>query len=67
MNTKEKNFISAVVYLHDDGDRAVAFCRTVASELDAHFAQYDWWSWMMPVPMTPWPACGNGAASRLPR
>ena len=25
MNTKEKNFISAVVYLHDDGDRAVAF------------------------------------------
>ena len=41
MNTKEKNFISAVIYLHDDGDRAVAFCRTVASELDAHFAQYE--------------------------
>ena len=41
MNTKEKNFISAVVYLHNDGDRAVAFCRAVASELDAHFAQYE--------------------------
>ena len=41
MNTKEKNFISAVIYLHDDGDRAVAFCRAVASELDAHFAQYE--------------------------
>ena len=41
MNTKEKNFISAVIYLHDDGDRAVAFCRTVAYELDAHFAQYE--------------------------
>ena len=41
MNTKEKNFISAVIYLHDDGDRAVAFCSAVASELDAHFAQYE--------------------------
>ena len=41
MNTKEKNFVSAVVYLHNDGDRAVAFCRAVASELDAHFAQYE--------------------------
>ena len=41
MNTKEKNFISAVVYLHNDGARGVEFCRTVAAQLDAHFAQYE--------------------------
>ena len=41
MNTKEKNFISAVVYLHNDGARAAEFCRAVAAELDAHFAQYE--------------------------
>lgn len=41
MNTKEKNFISAVVYLHNDGARAAEFCRTVAAELNAHFAQYE--------------------------
>ena len=41
MNTKEKNFISAVIYLHNDGARATEFCRTVAAELDAHFAQYE--------------------------
>ena len=41
MNTKEKNFISAVVYLHNDGARAAKFCRAVAAELDAHFAQYE--------------------------
>ena len=41
INNKEKNFISAVVYLHNDGARAVEFCRTVAAELDSHFAQYE--------------------------
>ena len=41
VNNKEKNFISAVVYLHNDGARAVEFCRAVAAELDAHFAQYE--------------------------
>ena len=41
MNTKEKNFVSAVVYLHNDGARAVEFCRTAAAELAAHFAQYE--------------------------
>ena len=41
MNTKEKNFISAVVYLHNDGARAAEFCRAVAAELDARFAQYE--------------------------
>ena len=32
VNNKEKNFISAVVYLHNDGARAVEFCRAVAAE-----------------------------------
>lgn len=41
MNTKEKNFVSAVIYLHNDGDRAVTFCRTVAARLAEHFAQYE--------------------------
>ena len=41
MNTKEKNFVSAVVYLHNDGPRAVEFCRAAAAELAAHFAQYE--------------------------
>lgn len=41
MNTKEKNFISAVIYLHNDGERAVTFCKAVAAELEAHFAQYE--------------------------
>ena len=41
VNTKEKNFVSAVVYLHNDGARAVTFCRTLAAELDSHFAQYE--------------------------
>ena len=41
INNKEKNFISAVVYLHNDGARAVEFCRAVAAELDSHFAQYE--------------------------
>lgn len=41
MNTKEKNFISAVVYLHNDGARATEFCRAVAAQLEEHFAQYE--------------------------
>ena len=41
MNTKEKNFVSAVVYLHNDGARATDFCKAVAAQLEAHFAQYE--------------------------
>ena len=41
MMLKDYNFISAVVYLHNDGARAVEFCRTVAAELDANFKQYE--------------------------
>lgn len=41
MNTKEKNFVSAVVYLHNDGARAAEFCAAVAARLAEHFAQYE--------------------------
>ena len=37
MMLKDNNFISAVVYLHNDGARAVEFCRTEAAELDATY------------------------------
>ena len=42
MMLKDNNFISAVVYLHNDGARAVEFCRTVAAELDAGAHWFDW-------------------------
>ena len=38
---KEKNFISAVVYLHNDGVRAVKFFKLLTEQLDAHFEQYE--------------------------
>lgn len=38
---KEKNFISAVVYLHNDGARAVPFFQMLKAQLDAHFEQYE--------------------------
>ena len=41
MTNKEKNFISAVVYLHNDGARAVEFFRSLAEVLDAAFEQYE--------------------------
>lgn len=41
VNAKEKNFVSAVVYLHNDGPRGVEFCQAVAAQLDANFAQYE--------------------------
>lgn len=41
MTNKEKNFVSAVVYLHNDGPRAAAFFAMLAAELEAHFDQYE--------------------------
>lgn len=41
MTNKEKNFVSAVVYLHNDGPRAAAFFKMLAAELEAHFDQYE--------------------------
>ena len=41
MTNKEKNFVSAVVYLHNDGARAAEFCAMLVRELDARFDQYE--------------------------
>lgn len=41
ITSKEKNFISAVVYLHNAGGQAVAFFGMLAAELDRHFEQYE--------------------------
>lgn len=38
---KEKNFISAVVYLHNDAARAVEFFRTLHTVLENRFEQYE--------------------------
>lgn len=38
---KEKNFISAVVYLHNDGERAIRFLELLCRELETHFEQYE--------------------------
>ncbi|MDD4849400.1 MAG: glycosyltransferase [Gemmiger sp.] len=40
-DNRENNFISAVVYLHNDGIRAVQFFKILCEELDAHFTQYE--------------------------
>ena len=41
VTNKEKNFISAVVYLHNDGAQAVRFFKTLNAVLDQHFEQYE--------------------------
>ncbi len=41
MNNRENNFVSAVVYLHNDGPRAVAFFTMLNDVLAQHFAQYE--------------------------
>lgn len=41
MNNKEKNFVSAVFYLHNDGPRAAVFIASVNAVLAAHFEQYE--------------------------
>lgn len=41
MTNKEKNFVSAVVYLHNDGARATTFFQTLCAQLEAHFDQYE--------------------------
>ena len=38
---KEQNFISAVVYLHNDADKAVPFLEMLNGRLAARFAQYE--------------------------
>ena len=41
MNNKEKNFVSAVFYLHNDAERVVPFVSELNAQLDAHFDQYE--------------------------
>ena len=41
VTNKEKNFISAVVYLHNDGAQAVRFFKALNAVLDRHFEQYE--------------------------
>lgn len=41
MSDKEKKFVSAVVYLHNDGDRAVSFFRNLNEKLAAYFEHYE--------------------------
>lgn len=41
MNNKEKNFVSAVFYLHNDAARVVPFVSELNAQLDAHFDQYE--------------------------
>lgn len=38
---KEKNFISAVVYLHNDGEQGVHFFDALNQRLDEHFEKYE--------------------------
>ncbi len=38
---KEKTFISAVVYLHNDGDRAIVFLDSIEHECYVHFENYE--------------------------
>ena len=41
VTNKEKNFISAVVYLHNDGAQAVRFFKELNAVLDQHFEQFE--------------------------
>lgn len=41
MTNKEKNFISVVVHLHNDGARVAGFFETLTRELEKHFEQYE--------------------------
>lgn len=41
MKNREKNFVSAILYLHNDGPRAAEFCRALNAALDEHFEQYE--------------------------
>ena len=41
MIEKEKNFISAVVYLRDEADTAMNFCNRLLGTLEKHFEKYE--------------------------
>lgn len=41
MKNREKNFISAIVYLHNDGDKVVPFFQKLNEILSDHFEKYE--------------------------
>ena len=41
MKSREKNFISVIVYLHNDGDNVVPFFQRLNSVLKEHFDKYE--------------------------
>lgn len=41
MKSREKNFISAIVYLHNDGDKVVPFFQKLNEVLEEHFDKYE--------------------------
>jgi dolichol-phosphate mannosyltransferase len=41
LDNKEKNFVSAVVYLHNDADAVVPFFQRLYAQLETRFAQYE--------------------------
>lgn len=41
MGNREKNFVSAIVYLHNDGDHVVPFFQKLNEMLNAHFEKYE--------------------------
>ncbi|MDT3389800.1 MAG: glycosyltransferase [bacterium] len=41
MDNKEKNFISAVVYLHNDSEKAITFFDALTGQLDWYFEKYE--------------------------
>ena len=41
MKNKEKNFISAIVYLHNDGEKVVPFFKNLNDTLAEHFDKYE--------------------------
>lgn len=41
MDNKEKNFVSAVFYLHNDAEQVVPFAEALQAQLSEHFEQYE--------------------------
>ena len=60
MNNKEKNFVSAVFYLHNDAERVVPFVSELNAQLDAHFDQYELVAVTITAPTARWTSCGSG-------
>ena len=42
MQNKEKNFVSCVLYLHNDGKNIREFLKAVCGTMEAHFEKPEW-------------------------